>query len=424
MSLFLILAAIAVAVSVLVAAPLWRGTAAERARGWHDRAAYRAQLAELDRDRARGLLGEAENASARLEIERRLLATPETTPRPPSRARPLLAALLGLGMVGAALLVYLRLGTPGAPDLPWAARESERKDAAEIEERRAQQEKAAATLESELALDPGNSDGWLMLAHEASGLGQWSKAAMAYAQAIALVKPNPPLFAAYGESLVLAAEGVVTPEAKAQFRQSLALDPDQGMARYYLALGLAQEGDAKGALAAWEALAASPEGLALREAIGRQMETTARTADLPIPPLPPAASGEPQQAMIRGMVDRLAAKLAADPNDVEGWRRLGRSYLVLGEREKAIEAYRKAADLRPEDPDLLQDEVEAMLGGQAPQVPVSPAAVAVLHRLETFAPDRPMVLWYLGLAEIEAHHMEEARHYWTRLLAELPPSSP
>ena len=48
-------------------------------------------------------------------------------------------------------------------------------------------------------------------------------------------------------------------------------------------------------------------------------------------------------AMIRGMVDRLATRLKQNGDDVEGWLRLVRAYMVMGERDKAV----ARADRRP-----------------------------------------------------------------------------
>lgn len=56
-----------------------------------------------------------------------------------------------------------------------------------------------------------------------------------------------------------------------------------------------------------------------------------------------------RQAMIRGMVERLATKQQSTPDDLDGWLRLGRAYGVLGERDKALAAYQRAQALLPAD---------------------------------------------------------------------------
>ena len=80
------------------------------------------------------------------------------------------------------------------------------------------------------------------------------------------------------------------------------------------------------------------------------------------------ASASPQQreAMIRGMVANLAAKLEQNPDDVDGWARLGRSYMVLNEPGKAVDAYRHAVELRPDDPAFKAAYAEAQAAAKAP----------------------------------------------------------
>ena len=63
--------------------------------------------------------------------------------------------------------------------------------------------------------------------------------------------------------------------------------------------------------------------------------------------------------MILAMVGNLAAKLEQQPDDVEGWARLGRSYMVLNEPQKAREAYAHAVKLKPDDAALQQAYAEA-----------------------------------------------------------------
>ena len=123
------------------------------------------------------------------------------------------------------------------------------------------------------------------------------------------------------------------------------------------------------------------------------------------------------------MVAQLAAKLQADPNDVDGWLRLGRSYSVLGDAEKSADAYDHAAKLNPSDASIPLQEAEALLENRAPGTPVPPRAVALLHRVEASEPDQPEVLWYLGAAAAQDHRVEEAERYWQRLLPLLPADS-
>jgi cytochrome c-type biogenesis protein CcmH len=125
--------------------------------------------------------------------------------------------------------------------------------------------------------------------------------------------------------------------------------------------------------------------------------------------------------MIRGMVAQLAARLEANPNDFEGWMRLGQSYAVLAEQDRAADAYVHAASLRPGDTAPLLRGVKALTDAQKENAPVPLRAVDLLRRAEAIDPKQPETLWYLGLAEAQAGHREAAEGFWKRLLALLPP---
>ena len=65
--------------------------------------------------------------------------------------------------------------------------------------------------------------------------------------------------------------------------------------------------------------------------------------------------------MIRDMVAGLAARLEDRPDDLEGWRMLGRSYRVLGELAKAADAYGRVAEALPDDLKAQIDYADALL---------------------------------------------------------------
>ena len=224
-----------------------------------DLAVYRDQLAELEREVARGLLPETEAASARLEIERRLLAAAgvKGVAEKGGRIRGTARAGLGAGLLllllpAAAVAIYLDIGSPDLPALPFADRTS-----APAENQ--QMVAATAQLEAQMKAHPEDPKGWAMLAGSEGQLGRYAEAAAAYGKSIALLQaahqPVPAILASLqGESLTAAAEGQVTPAAKAAFEAALAIDPKDARARFYLALGESQAGHLEAALVAWVAL--------------------------------------------------------------------------------------------------------------------------------------------------------------------------
>jgi cytochrome c-type biogenesis protein CcmH len=123
------------------------------------------------------------------------------------------------------------------------------------------------------------------------------------------------------------------------------------------------------------------------------------------------------------MVAQLAARLQANPNDADGWIRLGGAYAVLAEHDKSADAFERAAALRPGDVAVLMQGVQALIEAQKPEAPVPLRAVELLRRAEQADPKRPEVLWYLGLAEAQAGHTDAAQGYWRRVLDLLPADS-
>ena len=363
MLLWLIFAALAGGVLLLVAR-----VAATRP-GMDDQAfaasVYRDQLDELGRDEARGLISPAEGAAARNEVARRLLAASGGRTMLPAASpddrRMLLGALALVPLV--ALGAYLARGNPALPGVPHAERMAEA-----VANRDA--EALIARVEAHLASNPQDGAGWLAIARAYRSLGRFADAAKAFREAVRTNDPDAVLLADYGEALVLVNDGVVTAEASQAFADALAQDPRSASARYYEALARFQDGDAAGAVAAWRALLADNPADAPWRGMVEERIAAAAPAPPAAAPVAPALTDDQiaavqalpegdRQSMIRGMVDRLAARLAEDQKDLDGWLRLARARAVLGERQASEAALDRAAELFREDAAALQ-RIDAM----------------------------------------------------------------
>jgi cytochrome c-type biogenesis protein CcmH len=345
----------------MLLAPLFfrrRGPASHDA---YNLAVYRDQLTEVERDLARGVLGAADAEAARAEIARRILALKPGHAETGSSPMPRAAATVAILLLPVAAL-YWQLGSPSLPDQPFA----ERTAPIDIND-------ALARLVAHLKAHPEDLTGWLLLARSEMGLGHYNEAAEAYRQAADLSGLRPDVAGDWGEALVLAAGGTVTPAARAAFTAGLGNPETAPRSRYYLALAQMQQGEVKGALDAWVALAADAPADAEWLPLVRQRITEAARAlgidpatlkgmtggpvDSAVAAAAKAtanASPEERQAMILAMVDKLASRLATQPDDVEGWARLGRSYMVLNQPDKAKDAYARAVKLKPDDAELKQ----------------------------------------------------------------------
>jgi cytochrome c-type biogenesis protein CcmH len=322
------------------------------------RAVYRDQLGEIDRDLDRGLIGAVEAEAARNEISRRLLSTD----REKSGAAPPAAPLVGgaakifiiVGIPLFALSIYLLQGRPDLPAVPHAERMAKAIENADLPA-------LVARVEEHLATKPDDVEGWMVVAPAYSRLERYDDAAGAYAQIIRIKGASPALLVDYGEALVLANQGLVTAEARKQFDQALKGDALNSKARFYSALAMRQEGKLDDAVATWrDMLAKAPANAPWRTIVERQIaavESDRAAApvldDNAIAGAKDMPAGD-QQAMIRSMVDRLDARLAADGDDLDGWLRLARARTVLGEKDAAKAALGKAETRFHGNPEALE----------------------------------------------------------------------
>lgn len=364
-------------VVALMLAPLFRRAAAQPTREAYDLAVFRDQLAEIDRDLDRGVLNEGQAGAARHEVERRLLAVADRETPAADRASAagskgagrMAAAALALFIPVAALGLYMTLGAPGAPSMPFAERPDAQPapsgDMAEL----------AEGLARRLQDSPDDPDGWRLLGRTYAEVGRYQDSAAALRQAIERGLDDADTQSFLGEVLVLGNNGEIVQEARTAFAKALEQEPGHPRALYYAALSLAQDGRLNDALDLWTKLAeAAPPDAPWRDVVLQQVRQAATElgveppaiamAEAVAPEAAPAPRGpsaedieaasemgaEERMAFIRTMVDGLAARLDEQPDDLDGWLRLTRAYLVLGELDEADGAFQQAARLADDLP--------------------------------------------------------------------------
>jgi cytochrome c-type biogenesis protein CcmH len=325
-------------------------------RAGSDMAVYQDQLEEIGRDRSAGLIDVREAEAARIEISRRLLAAADaqtaSAPRQPAWHRR--AAAVAILVVVALMPVglYATLGSPNIPGQPAYAR-------AALPAGRESITGLVGQVEEHLAKNPNDGAGWQVIAPVYMRLGRFADAVTALRKSLALNGESAARDSDLGEALVAAANGVVTGEAKQLFERAVADDAKDSKARYFLGLADEQDGNRQGAAAKWRAMLQdappnAPWAGFVRQALARLSGEPVAAAG---PTAQEAAAAEKvpeaqREEMIRGMVAKLADRLHADGGDVEGWLRLMRAYIVLGEQEKAKGAAadaKRALVSRPDD---------------------------------------------------------------------------
>ena len=336
-----------------------------------DIAVYKDQLAEIERDQARGIIAPAEAQAARVEVSRRLIEADAAARQAPSAAAfsnrrhrlAALAVLLAVPLGG--LGFYLYLGSPALPDQPLAARLAEPVENASLDE-------LVARVEAMLAANPQDGRGWEVLAPIYLREGRLQDARQAYANALRLLGSTAKREADFGEAAVAEANGMVTADAKDAFLRARKLDPADTRAGYYLGRAREQDGDKAGAVAAWQALldARPPPGPAaaafLRKEIAR---VSGQPAAEPGPTQDDVSAADAmtpadRAKMIQGMVSGLASRLRAQGGTAEEWMRLIKAYSVLGQNDQARTALADARKALAASPDALKalDDLDRALG--------------------------------------------------------------
>jgi cytochrome c-type biogenesis protein CcmH len=332
MLLWVLFSIITAAVLLSVLRPLARaGSDDELDEKAFDREVYRDQLFELERDRQRGAIATGEAEAARHEIARRLLKSDgaaEVPYRPQGASRRLALVVSIVALPLFAVSFYLLRGSPHLEGVPHALRLANAEANRDFDA-------LIVKVENHLAGNPTDAQGWRALAPAYRSLGRYHDAARAYALALAHDKPDAALLADRGEVLVMAAQGLVTKEAAQSFHDALALDPKNPKARYFAGLALLQEGKSEEALRLWQALVKdAPPDAPWRALVEAQIA---------------GAGGEEQGRMIASMVDGLAKRLDRDGKDLDGWLKLARARMVMGEADKARAALDRASALFKSD---------------------------------------------------------------------------
>lgn len=340
--------------SLAVLLPLARREIVDSVDGDHDLEVYRDQLAELERDAGRGLIGDAEAEQARAEIARRIIRTDSRKRRgAPHRQGAALRAIGAAAVLAVPLVswgIYAATGSPDLPSQPLQERLAKNPADSSVEE-------LVARAEAHLAANPADGRGWEVLAPIYLRTGRFADAVNAYRSAIRIEGATAAREAGLGEAIAAAAGGLVSAEARAAFERALALEPDHPKAKFYVATALAQEGRFAEAVSEWNGLLAnlpadSPWRPAVQQAMGEAQTRLAAADDGQAAPGPDqqqieAAAGMSEtdrNAMIETMVAGLDERLRKNPADVEGWTRLVRSYLVLGKTEAARDAISRGVE--------------------------------------------------------------------------------
>ncbi|MES0403029.1 MAG: c-type cytochrome biogenesis protein CcmI [Hyphomicrobium sp.] len=351
MVLWISFAVLAAAVTWAVTRPLLRtGTTPERPADG-DLAVYRDQLAEIESEKAQGLIGEPDAEAARAEVARRLIKRSEEHESEGGAGTASVVRQVALYGASAlpviALGIYLAVGSPSLPGKPYEARLK-----APLEQ--ASEADLVAKVEAHLRQHPEDGRGWNVIAPVYMRQGKFQQAAEAFERAIRLLGETPERLAGFARATIMARDRIVTANAQRALERMLELDPKSIEPRVWLAIAKEQEGLLAAAETAYRKLlgevgSQGPWREILEQRLKNITLQQGGEADLETAPSAPeiepgemakyrAMSPQERQEVINQMVDGLSARLKKDGKDLKGWMRLVRAYSVQGRTSEASTA--------------------------------------------------------------------------------------
>ncbi len=302
----------------------------------------------------------------------------------------------------------------------------------------------AEQIKQQLQTAPADAALWQSLARTYVLQGKFADAVPAYKSAIDNGADGAAVQSAYGEAQVMAAAGQVTAPSLAAFQAALGKDTAEPRARYYLALADAQNGKLHEALDQWIKLEnESGADAPWRKSLSERIDQTANTLGLDPKNLPGRGGAGPadepslkdltaaarlapaeRTALLADKTQTLAARLKREPNDLEGWKMLGRASRLLGDHQQSLAAWQQATKLSPEDPDAWVHYAETILAMNGGGQRLPPEFATATQRIRELDPESLEGLFFGGLAAQDAGNLAAARSLWEQLLKELPEDSP
>lgn len=404
MIFWITITAMAALVALLLGRAVWSGANAvmpEKAQ--YDIQVYRDQLAEVERDVARGVVPVEDATRVRTEISRRILAADAASGdvKRVAQSRPaMLLATMALVLVAGSIALYTKLGQPGYGDLALADRIA---FAQEMRDTRPDQQSAEDSLPPAPSLDgasaeylslleklrttvaarPEDLQGHRLLAQNEANVGNFVAASHAQEEVLRIMGDNTTAkdIGDYAELLILAAGGYVSPQAETALRAVLAQDMENGRARYYIGLMMVQTGRPDITFRLWDnLLRRGPADAPWIGPIREQIMPIAGLAgvEYTMPAIgdgdakgPSAAdidaasemTSDARMEMIGGMVAGLSDRLATSGGPPTDWARLITSLGVLGERDQALAIFNNAMEVFAAEPGAL--DIIRAAGSQA-----------------------------------------------------------
>lgn len=470
MFFWILLTLISVSAGLLILLPLFRQQHPDQLAQAPDtgklRQDYQQQVAQIAQDQQSGMVTAAEAQQLQADLARRFLSIAnDQTSKMSSQFEGRRGAHIIIGIslcliAGGSLIWYGQTGMPGYPAIAFDPVRAQKEQIAKQQQQAqmAQQQSQAADIRDQLnqkrAYLAGRGDdlgGWEQLGISYLQIGAWEEAQQAFGHLISKSPDVARYHALRGEALTRQNQGIVSSEALELFLTASRLTGEQASyADFFIGLAKAQAGALRQALDHWIAVDKAAEETAPWRGLLRQnIEKAASELSLPVgeivaalPPLPTAnmranSSVSEEVPDIQAMVQNLADRLTEDGGEIAEWRRLARSYEVLGQGDQALATLGRSIQAYPADPGLtaewlrqafvlfsrrqeknsenwqkMADRAQSLLEREA-EISASSVTVTI-----------PELLWYQAVAAEKLSHYKQAFETLTKLKSYLPEDVP
>ncbi len=303
------------------------------------------------------------------------------------------------------------------------------------------------SLEKKLQEDSNNAQGWNMLGRSYIVLKRYDDAVNAYATAFSLTQKDktldvPELEINYVEALMQTGQEANYEKARNLLTALLKTEPDNGDALWFMGFLDAEMGNKEAAVERWTHLisllpANSEQAQIVATYLNQLKPGTADGVSGTSDPEhtatsePQAAKGpapgqqltgsEEENAFIASMLIRVENRVKENPQDIKGWKTLGKSYGVLNRNIDSAEAYAKAVALNSSDVELLMSYSDAVI--KARNIAQLDKARIIFAQLVDQNPKNLDALFLSGSLARVAGDNEKARQFWNLLLPQLAPGS-
>jgi len=316
-------------------------------------------------------------------------------------------------MILLSCLFYFYNGQPSLPDLPL----SDRKDSIVPV---VFYERAIIDIDKRIATNKDNLELYILKAHTLSNIDKTAQAIKTWKYIIDNYREqlDATIYLSYGETIIQNTANeenilFVTKEAKDIFEKAFKLSSIEtevgALTRFYLGLYDYQNGKTELAQKVWqEIILFAPDDAFWKKQIELQINQISKN------------QVDVENERILSMVSRLSERLyTTNSTNITEWNRLGRSYIVLGQFEKAMKAYEEAYALNSENLDSLKGLAESMLLNSEKNRPVDKKIINLFNSILLLDKNYLLGLWVMADNEILSNNFNKAEHLLNRILIQL-----